>query len=70
MDDKLNQSAKKQLLERARVMPEGMITQCRGKIITSLYSTPVTLLPDNHAHIWISQLEKDVENLGVDSDVS
>lgn len=70
MDDKLNQSAKKQLLERPRVMPEGMMTQCRGKIITSLYSTPVPLLPDNHAHIWISQPEKDVENLGVDSDVS
>lgn len=44
MDDKLSQPAKQQLLERAHVMPEGRITQLRGGIITSLCSTPVTLL--------------------------
>lgn len=62
MDDKLSQPAKKQLLERAHVMPEGRITQLKGGIITSLCSMPVTLSIDSHAHIWTSQPEEDAEN--------
>lgn len=62
MDDKLSQPAKQQLLERAHVMPEGRITQLRGRIITSLCSMPVTLLLDSHARIWTSQPEEDAEN--------
>lgn len=69
MGDKLNQSAKQQLPGRACVMPGGMVIQGGSQIITSLCSIPVTLLLNNHAQIWISQLEKDAD-LGEDSDAS
>ena len=53
MDDKQNQSVKKQLLERAHVMPEGVITQRGSEIITSFCSTPVTPSRDRQAQIGI-----------------
>lgn len=63
MDDKLSQPAKKQLLERAHVMPEGRITttQRRNNHLIMLHAS-YTLTRYSPAHIWTSQPEEDAEN--------